>query len=460
MSSRFGVTPRAVHQGVTALLVFALVVSQVSVATAGNFNRNGAVGGISIDVDGVVRDAVVKDQDALAREMRKSIETPQGELARNVEIRKISLRALEAACQHFLTENAGQIPDELRYLGGLQRIQYVMVYPEQNDIVLAGPAEAWKVDDRGNVVGVTTGRPVLQLDDLLVALRSVHAARENITCSIDPSAEGYQRLNTVLSQQKRTSRVNVAALEAQMKEAFGPQQISLSGIAANTGVARKLVAADYRMKRLAMNLDEAPVAGLPSFVELIQNSRENPSNVNPRWWLACNYDPLVRSEDGLAWELRGPGVKVLTEDEQVDADGTVQGTGRSSAAAQKWADLMTEKYDALAQQDPVFGELRNVMDLCVIAALIEQHELMAKAGLSLPLLTGASSHLMVDTWNAPKTISPHCSFLKTRSGWIVTASGGVQIESWQVANRAQSSAKMREMRSELMAPAGANWWWN
>ena len=108
-------------------------------------------------------------------------------------MRKISLRALEAACQHFLTENSGKLPDEIKYLGGLQRIQYVFVYPEQNDIVLAGPAEGWKIDEAGNVVGVTTGRPVLQLDDLLVALRTVSSARQGaISCSINPTAEGMR----------------------------------------------------------------------------------------------------------------------------------------------------------------------------------------------------------------------------------------------------------------------------
>ena len=37
----------------------------------------------------------------------------------------------------------------------------------------------------------------------------------------------------------------------------------------------------------------------------------------PRWWLACDYEPLARSEDGLAWELRGNGVQAKTEDSLV-----------------------------------------------------------------------------------------------------------------------------------------------
>ena len=63
-------------------------------------------------------------------------------------------------------------PTPIKYLAGLQRIHYVFVYPEQKDIVLVGPGEGWKVDAKGNVVGITTGRPVMLLDDLLVALRT------------------------------------------------------------------------------------------------------------------------------------------------------------------------------------------------------------------------------------------------------------------------------------------------
>ena len=96
---------------------------------------------------------------------------------------------------------------------------------------------------------------------------------------------------------------------------------------------------------------------------------------------------------------------------------------------------MTEKFDQLAAEEPIFGELRNVMDLCIVAAVIDQHDLTAQAGCSLPLLTGSNGDLMTEHWFAPKTVPPECSFLKTRSGWIVTASGGVQIESFRFASR-------------------------
>src|SRR5439155_3963598 len=130
------------------------------------------------------------------------------------------------------------------------------------------------------------------------------------------------------------------------------------------------------------------------------------------WWMACNYEPLAKSEDGLAWELRGPGVKVLTEDEIIGADGGVTGTGKVSPVAQKWANLMTEHYDELSAKEPVFVELRNLMDACVIAALISKEGLLEKAQLDIPTLRGTDSKLELVSWPQPKTVATQCSFLK------------------------------------------------
>ena len=58
----------------------------------------------------------------------------------------------------------------------------------------------------------------------------------------------------------------------------------------------------------------------------------------------------------------------------------MRGTGQQDAIAKQWADLMTEKYVELAQKEAVFAELQNVMDLCVVAALIQREDLIGLAG--------------------------------------------------------------------------------
>ena len=159
--------------------------------------REPAVGGISIDTDGVVHQPTLEHIQLAHQRMLAEIAGPSQQLQAPARQRMISLRRLESAVAAQSEEGVSSLPEEIRFLAGIQRIQYVFVYPEQRDIVLAGPGEGWRVDDQGRVVGVTTGRPVLLLDDLLVARASASSLREGgITCSIDPSPEGLVRCSS------------------------------------------------------------------------------------------------------------------------------------------------------------------------------------------------------------------------------------------------------------------------
>ena len=115
-----------------------------------------------------------------------------------------------------------------------------------------------------------------------------------------------------------------AVYEAGMKQAFGPQQIKLTGIPASSRYACTLVAADYQMKRLAMAIEDSPVKGLPSYLQLSRNSSHT-GNMNPRWWMECVYDSLTRNEAGTVWKLTGQGIKTMTEQDAIAADGTAKG---------------------------------------------------------------------------------------------------------------------------------------
>jgi hypothetical protein len=177
--------------------------------------------------------------------------------------------------------------------------------------------------------------------------------------------------------------------------------------------------------------------------------------------MACNYEPLARSEDRLAWELRGPGVKAMTEEEFVGQDGTREGTGRADPLAKQWAELFSKQYDELSTKDPVFGQLRNLMDLCVVAALIQREDLCGLAGVSdFPALTGADGGYQVEEWFAPQAIASKCSFLKIGRNYVITASGGVEIESWRVASRQEVQADVKKVQEKSAPLSKDAWWWN
>ena len=451
--SQFSIRPFPAVSWALALLVFAVP------ATAwAQINLSGrAVGGIVVDADGAVRQPTANDRKELLDFLRRQPEQIAPELKLNTNFRKVSLRALQKALADAVN-NPEELPDAVRYLAGLQRVQYILVYPEQNDIVLAGPGEGWRFDEEGNAVGVTTGLPVVRLDHLLVALRTVENARtEGISVSIDPTAEGRLRFDQLIKSQ----RVFSPAVLPAAAQALGPQQVTLTGVPPDSHFAHVLFAADYRMKRLAMNLEKAPIPGLPGYLDLLKSRKQLPGSAIPRWWLACNYEPLARSDDRLAWEIRGQGVKAMTEDEIVAADGTVQGTGREDPTAKQWADLLTQHYTPLSAKDPTLAQLRNLMDLCVVAAVIQREDLVGLAGGNgFPLLARPDSTFAVAQLPAPKTLEPQCSFVRIGRNYVITASGGVLIESWQVASNHEVSPQLKAVHAEGSPRTEQTWWWN
>jgi len=435
---------RAARPVMVPILALGLIAALSAVASAQQWWGAGrTVGGIAIDAEGMLENATVDELGKLSRLRRGSLERIPDELNGVVELRKISLRRLEAAIQQC-TENGKKLPDALKCLAGLQQIRYVFVYPKQKDIVLVGPGEGWKVDKRGNIVGITTGRPVMFLDDFLVALRTARqAANGGISCSIDPTAEGIARLHN-LKLRKGSDPYQAAAT---METLLGPQNISLTGVPPTSRFARVLVAADYRMKRLGMGLEPSPVPGLPSYLKMMKATGRGMSTLAPRWWLEPDYRPLLKSPDGLAWELRGASVKAMTEEDLLTATGNRRHTGRANPVAQKWADNMTKKYPELAIAEPIFGELRNCMELAIVAALVVKESLTEKAGYSMPILFDPAD-VKVGKFAAPK------------HNWVITASGGVQVNSWSIADRVQQSDAPARARTQATPGRKTNWWWN
>ena len=106
----------------------------------------------------------------------------------------ISLNRLEKEVQLRLA--AGQpLDDAMSVLAGLQRIQYVFVYPESNDLVLAGPAGDWTTGAEEIPVSAQTGQPIVLLDDLVVVFRQMMShPNASFGCRITPTQEALARV--------------------------------------------------------------------------------------------------------------------------------------------------------------------------------------------------------------------------------------------------------------------------
>ena len=442
--------------GVLAVAVAGEALAQMG--GMGGMGGFGAVGGISVDADGIVRNLDPKAVESLANERRQALAGGAVGRGRAAALRKVSLARIIAAA--LAAKEGRPLPADVLFLGGLERITHVFIDTEGHDIILAGPGDAPAVDAAGNVVAAGSGRPLLHLEDLVVALRAIDAARAGgIKCSIDPTAEGITRLQTLLRSQKTIGQNPDATLVA-MQNAVGPQRVTVGGVPGDSRFARVLVAADYRMKRVGMGLEPSGIAELPSYLSMVPPGSTSAAAL-PRFWLEADYEPISRDPDELAWRINGRRMKCLTEHDLFDGDGVRKAAGGKApdTHAQKWCDLMTSHYDRLAAKQPVFAELVNCVDLAVVAALIQGRQLAGRAGLDLAPLCDAKA-LPLPSYDVPASVPTVAQGLKKGNRWVVSASGGVLFQPWSFAASTADSADVAATRTTALAarPAEGCWW--
>jgi hypothetical protein len=415
-----------------------------------------AVGGISVDTDGIVRSVNPQALASIAAQRKKILRENPPQTGRRCELQKVSLRRILEDVQQAVQEN-NLVSPEVLTLGGLEQIEYVFVDPDARDLILAGPSDKVAVDETGGFVGATSRQPLLLLEDLVVALRSIDAARMGgMRCSIDPTPEGIARLQELLSSVKQMA--NPQRTFRSMEEALGPQRVTVGGVPADTHFAQVLVAADYRMKRIGMGLESSEVAELPSYLSMVQATTAS-STMLPRFWLEAQYSPIARDPDELGWKLTGGKMVCMTETDLLVREGMKRGSGRADKNAARWCEQMTACYDDLALSKPVFRELKNCVDLAVVAALIDSRQLADRAGLDLSLFKDASS-VQLSSYAVPKQVPTVAHGIKRGSRWILSASGGVQFQPWAFLEEvveAQDVASTRKLALASRPEAGICW---
>jgi hypothetical protein len=346
-------------------------------------------------------------------------------------LRKVSLTRLEKHVQLRLA--AGRpLDDEMLNLAGLEKIKYVLVYPETGDLVLAGPAGPWRIDDEGRHVSQKSGRPVLQLDDLVVVLCYLGAEPQaTFGCSIEPTTEGLANTRAFAEQSSAAPLKpgQRGAWLKKLREQMGRQSISVDGIDPRTRVARVLVEADYRMKLVGMGL-EAGTVDVPSYLDLIHVPRgQAPPPLDVlRWWFTVKYDAVRATKDRDAFEIRGPGVQVLSENELLTSLGKRVHTGKSEPLNQEFADRFTRHFAALAEKYPVYADLQNVFDLALVSALITSEQLAERVGWHMTCFRDSQQYnvLLGPAPRAVETVINHR--IINDKHIVVGVSGGVHVE--------------------------------
>jgi hypothetical protein len=433
--------------------------------------------GVWIDSQGLLKPLMKSETGGNLAALRaaNSSASANQSIRQSSQLRKISLTRLEKQIQ-LLTAAGRPIPEEMQLLAGLERIQYVFVYPESGDIVLAGPAGDWIRGLEGNVVSRESGRPVLKLDDLVVVWRLM-LSQQNAAfgCLITPRQEGLAKLNAYIQKTapRFASNSDRRHWAEELRAQIGRQDIEVYGLDPRTRAARVMVEADYRMKLVGMGLEE----GMPG-VKSYLNSIEIPPSGSPppmgvlRWWFTLNYEAVIASQDRQAFSIQGQGLQVESENERLTDEGKRVHTGQSEDLNRAFAQSFTVHFAELAEKYPIYAELRNLGDLALAGTLLREESLPDKTGWHLTLF-GDPGAFPVMQGEAPKEVDSVVNFrvikdsaAKRRLHSVAGVSGGVafkpasyvQGDAIRVENDyVLAKGRLKAKPSQLPAD---RWWWD
>ena len=423
--------------------------------------------GVAVDAAGVVQLKSTADQSGrLSKEQQAAARAGLNtQAAKPSAMRCISLKHLEKA----IREKNGALTDEMRYLAGLLRVRYVFFYPDSGDIVIAGPAEGWTTDPAGRVIGISSGaardpagRPVRRPAGLPAQRFGNETHR-----LLDRPHEGRPGGHAAFPPQHRLQRRSPRCAATQfivegLQSNLGLQRVTVNGVSAKTHFAVVMVEADYRMKLIGIGLEKPPVK-LVSWVDRA-NAAQISRNALARWFFTPDYQCVRTSSDGTAMELVGDGVKVVGEDEMVASSGQRTAAGQGNDASHAFVQAFTKVYSELADKSAVYAELRNLIDLSVMAAYIQQHDFYGKANWKMDVL-GDENTIATETCNAPKQVATAVNAIWKGHQLLTPVGGGVEINPLMALAPEKilddKDSKVSQARDKVKIElAKGRWWWD
>lgn len=423
--------------------------------------------GVSIDANGVLTTKLTNDPQLIKKRLSEAKQNLPADLLKKSKLRKISLRKLEA--ELIRLGKQGKSPtDTMQHLAGLVRAEYVFIYEEENDIVIAGPAEPWIVNASGRVVGIESGAPTLLLEDLVAALRTFAPGRRLdtwVACSIDPTAKGIENFKAYQKTVPRRIAPNGrshAAVEiaAGIQKSLGNAEVKVWGVPRETHLAQVMIEADYRMKMMAVGL-EAPPIRMTTFIDALRGA---PRDMQ-RWWFMPNYDCVRVDKQENAIQLVGQGVILSTQKIDFDKNARIVPTGtKPSSASKKYATSFTKHYSKIAEVRPVFAQLRNIIDLLVLAAWIHKSKAYDRVDWK-PAHLNDEANLPIEIYADPRQAQCVANAVWKGHILILPAGGGVSINASVALSKkylkVDESGSIERLSKSFELPADANrWWWD
>jgi hypothetical protein len=217
------------------------------------------------------------------------------------------------------------------------------------------------------------------------------------------------------------------------------------------------------MKLIGIGLENPP-AKITSYV-----SKAKPgsvaSNALQRWYFQPNYECVRVTEDNLAMELVGEGVKLSGQSEVVGADGNRGAGGPKNPASEAFTTSFTEQYPALAAKVAVYAQLRNLIDLSIAAAFIQEQDYYGKAGWQASTLMDEEK-VPVEIYEAPTQVESAVNAIWRGNKLMTPIGGGVSIRPTMALQQEKllkdEEGTLKATRDQVRVDGLAEnqWWWD
>jgi hypothetical protein len=163
--------------------------------------------------------------------------------------------------------------------------------------------------------------------------------------------------------------------------------------------------------------------------------------------------------------LEGDGVRLVGKDEVVTDAGNRVGVAITDRAGQAFVLEFTKMYPQLAANEPVFAQLRNLVDLAVAAAFMQKHDYFGKAGWSAELLLDEQQY-PTQLFHVPAKVETAVNAIWRGNRLITPIGGGVHINATKAVlpeNVQQDhEGEVRDAHDEVALDhlAPGEWWWD
>ncbi|MCE9527215.1 MAG: hypothetical protein K8R36_14305, partial [Planctomycetales bacterium] len=131
-----------------------------------------------------------------------------------------------------------------------------------------------------------------------------------------------------------------------------------------------------------------------------------------------------------------------------------------------YCQAFTEKYPQIASRVAVYAQMRNLIDLAIAAAYIQQQDFYGKADWKMEVL-GNESAFPVQLCESPKQVETACIAIKTGpNSYMTPIGGGVKIETLKALDKnsilkdEKGTVQAAHQKVKLKDLAKSQWWWD